>query len=539
MVGGDRDGILLGAGIITNQGTISATSGYGIDVTSAATVTNAGTITGGNGIAVYFGAGAQGQLSIDPGAVFNGNADDVAGTGTINLAPGIASGTLSGFNAKYIGFSQINVDPGAHWTLAASQLNPGQTIAASDSLTIAGGLINNGVISAGASAIVFTSSLSGTGTVSAGAGGAAVFDGSVAATQTIQNNGTIFINDPAEFEAAVTGSGVEIIACFAAGTHIATAAGAVPVEHLKLGDLLHTADAGLQKIKWLGTRTYASPFAARNHMVLPIRIQAGAIADRIPARDLWVSPGHAIYIAGMFIHAWRLINGISITQVSAMETITYFHIEMENHEIILAENCPVETFMDENFRLQFHNAAEFAALYPGQVATQASCRQRLEGGPVLHAIQRRLAARARTNASAGRRTYRCPKRRFGWIFSPAAVSLAVPWPTSIAPISAMRASAAAATALSFRAFPEPADKSASAAAPITRNYQRWLAQSSPDPQAHPDRSSTGASGLRTRRLRCSRRPCAAPIGSTENCCSAIGCWWPPSRSRGPSAGCCA
>ncbi len=149
----------------------------------------------------------------------------------------------------------------------------------------------------------------------------------------------------------------------------------------------------MQKVKWIGKRGYAAPFA--NHAkVLPICIKANALACNVPARDLFVSPGHAICIDGVLIHAARLVNGVSIFQLSSVEQVMYYHIELEGHEVVFAENCPAETYMGEYFRRQFHNAAEFAQLYPGEAAPEAICLPRLDSGFQLHAIQSRIARRA-------------------------------------------------------------------------------------------------------------------------------------------------
>jgi Tol biopolymer transport system component len=184
------------------------------------------------------------------------------------------------------------------------------------------------------------------------------------------------------------------VTCYAAGTRIATPGGEVAVERLKIGDLVQTLHAGEQKIKWIGTRTYDGRFIAGNKIALPICIKADAISENIPARDLWVSPGHAIYFDGVLIHASRLVNGVSVIQAEQVAQISYYHIELENHEIIFAENCPAETFMREDFRARFQNAAEYARLYPGDSATETSCLPLLDHGFQLHAIQRRIAARA-------------------------------------------------------------------------------------------------------------------------------------------------
>jgi len=183
------------------------------------------------------------------------------------------------------------------------------------------------------------------------------------------------------------------VACFRSGTRILTDHGNLPVETLRIGDRVVTVHAGLQPIKWIGTRTYTAPFC--NHdKILPIRIAANAIAENIPSRDLAVSPGHAIHLDGVLIHAVQLLNGVTITQLPSLPEITYFHIELENHEIILADNCPSETYRGECFRRQFQNAENFSALYPGSQAPENFSAPLVTHGFHLAAILRRLRARA-------------------------------------------------------------------------------------------------------------------------------------------------
>ena len=42
----------------------------------------------------------------------------------------------------------------------------------------------------------------------------------------------------------------------------------------------------------------------------------------------------------------------------------YYHVELDDHSLILAENTPAETFVDNVDRLNFDNWAEHEALYP-------------------------------------------------------------------------------------------------------------------------------------------------------------------------------
>lgn len=197
--------------------------------------------------------------------------------------------------------------------------------------------------------------------------------------------------------AAVNGTnivGESLIApCYCAGTKIRTAKGEVPVEALQIGDEVETLHGQMRKIKWIGRRAYDGRFIAGQHLRLPVCISRDAIADNVPSRDLWVSPGHAIFIADHLIPAWRLLNGVTITQAQSVERVEYFHVELDTHEVIFAENCPAESFLDDGCRGQFQNAGEFAHLYGG--AMPGCGRTRTESGFVLDHIQRRLARRAR------------------------------------------------------------------------------------------------------------------------------------------------
>jgi hypothetical protein len=99
----------------------------------------------------------------------------------------------------------------------------------------------------------------------------------------------------------------------------------------------------------------------------PIRIAAGALAENVPARDLFVSPDHGIVVDGVLAFASALVNGTTIAQVAGPgPRFAYYSIETERHEVILAEGCPVETFMDHVPRSLWENHADYLALYPDE-----------------------------------------------------------------------------------------------------------------------------------------------------------------------------
>ena len=59
----------------------------------------------------------------------------------------------------------------------------------------------------------------------------------------------------------------------------------------------------------------------------------------------------------------HLINGTSIAQVP-MDAVTYFHVELPQHDVILAEGLVAETFLDTGNRSALVNGGGMVALHP-------------------------------------------------------------------------------------------------------------------------------------------------------------------------------
>ena len=185
------------------------------------------------------------------------------------------------------------------------------------------------------------------------------------------------------------------IACFCRGTRIRTPEGDVPVETLRIGQAVTTLSGTARPIKWIGTRRYAAPFAHANEDVHPIRIDRDALSDGVPSRDLFVSPLHALYLDHVLVPARLLMNGRTITQIHDRALIEYFHIELDRHDILLAEDTAAESFVDCDSRQMFANARDFEQLYPGDDGPRwAFCAPRVEDGARLARITLRLEQRA-------------------------------------------------------------------------------------------------------------------------------------------------
>ncbi len=146
--------------------------------------------------------------------------------------------------------------------------------------------------------------------------------------------------------------------CFCAGTRIATPDGTSLVEDLQPGDTVRLADGRDVTVRWIG-RQPVDITRSNPHEANPIRITRGAFGDGLPERDLRVSPDHAIALDGYLINAGALVNGTTIYQErNVSENFTYYHIETDAHELILAEGVAAETFVDYTDRDAFENADE-------------------------------------------------------------------------------------------------------------------------------------------------------------------------------------
>jgi Hint domain-containing protein len=155
--------------------------------------------------------------------------------------------------------------------------------------------------------------------------------------------------------------------CFLRGTQILTSKGEICVEDLSIGDVVETVRGDAISIRWIGRQLYKKAAAARWHeSVLPVRISRLALNEKAPHRDLYLSPGHRVFLDRVLIPAKYLINGTSITQAipQGIGEIEYFHIELESHEVIFAEGAAAETLLVTNVqREHFSNFVEYERLY--------------------------------------------------------------------------------------------------------------------------------------------------------------------------------
>ncbi|MBV8104522.1 MAG: Hint domain-containing protein [Hyphomicrobiales bacterium] len=196
---------------------------------------------------------------------------------------------------------------------------------------------------------------------------------------------------------AATNHLISTIPCFAAGTLIRRPRGDAPVESLQVGDLVVTASGEPRPVKWIGH----SDFDLRSHPnprpVFPVRIAADALGPGRPSQDLYVSSGHSICIdlcGEVLIPAGLLVNGTTVAPVE-VEEISYWHVELDSHDILIANNLPAESYLAMGNRTFFAEAGATVDAPEGGERTYADfCRPVAIDGPILAFVRERLMIQA-------------------------------------------------------------------------------------------------------------------------------------------------
>ena len=343
--------------MVTASGTVEV---FGDGLLSGASISTGGYVKVDSGAANFTTVSAGGALNVD--SVGSASATVVLGGGTENVFNG---GTVSGTLVSSGGTLAL---------LGSAALASGTTLLSGANLDLGGF-----VFSSGGSASIDGNDLL---TVTEG--------GNTFTAQLLGNYAGLAL----QLSSAGAGTMLYVgAACYCRGTLITTTRGPVAVEALAAGDELVTVSGVARPIIWIGTRSYGGRFLASNDAMLPVLIRAGALGEMLPQRDLFVSPDHAMFLGGVLVPAKSLVNGASIVKVQAADQVDYFHLELPSHDVILAEGAASESFVDDDSRALFQNAAECA--HAGQPAGPALyCAPRVEAGHALEAIRNQIAARA-------------------------------------------------------------------------------------------------------------------------------------------------
>jgi hypothetical protein len=158
------------------------------------------------------------------------------------------------------------------------------------------------------------------------------------------------------------------VVCFVAGTQIRTPQGERAIETLQPGDLISTAN-GVKPVKFVSrnTRHFNELLAVGKS---PIRVAASAFGAAGPSADLLMSPSHALCLEGTLIEAAALLDYAGVSRVDEWQSqqLTYFNIELEQHELIWANGALTESYFSSYrsngfSRQSWDNYDDYRALY--------------------------------------------------------------------------------------------------------------------------------------------------------------------------------
>ncbi len=389
LASGSSNGTLSGLGTnFTNFGSVTVDSGASWDLTGSntlaagSTLTNAGTLTlSGATLSDAGGLVNNGKVVLDPSTF---NVASLTGTGTVTIDAG---STLAVQGAISSGQDIVFGGTGGVFDITAPSQFGGTitSFVAGDTIDLTSTKDNGGHADMDYSTNVLTVTDNGN-------------------TYTLQFDqsenfaGDYFHLTP---DNSGNGPGTDITEnttpCYCRGTLIRTRAGEVPVENLAIGNKVMTMSGASGRSNGSGGAAIAgvSSWAAKKSCRSASRRARSTTMCRNATCGF--RRNHAMYLDGVLIEAKDLVNGVSIVQAERVDKVEYFHIELETHDVIIAEGALSESFIDDDSRFMFHNAHEYRALYP-EAATDVAqyCAPRLDDGYELEAIRQRHCAARRT-----------------------------------------------------------------------------------------------------------------------------------------------
>ncbi|KXV61701.1 hypothetical protein AD948_00770 [Acetobacter senegalensis] len=148
-------------------------------------------------------------------------------------------------------------------------------------------------------------------------------------------------------------------ACFCRGSRIRTARGDIPVEEIQIGDHIVAFDDDVTKgtirqVTWVGqSRAVVRKRLPDDEAGYPVRLLKGAIAHDVPYKDMLITSEHCLFLDGRFVPVRMLVNGRSIFFDKSIESYDYYHVETENHSVIMADGVLTESYLDTGNRFAF------------------------------------------------------------------------------------------------------------------------------------------------------------------------------------------
>lgn len=189
------------------------------------------------------------------------------------------------------------------------------------------------------------------------------------------------------------------VICYLAGSMIRTPDGDVAIENLRVGDVVLAYANGqsvARDVIWAGRKH----MAVQTHLPeadagYPVRVKANAIADGVPYKDMLITPEHCLFLDGAFVPVRMLVNGGSIAYDHTITAYDYYHVETQQHSIIMADGALTESYLDTGNRGSFRQDGTVVTLGGRHLSWEHDAAAPLETAqPVVEKLFHALAARA-------------------------------------------------------------------------------------------------------------------------------------------------
>ena len=181
--------------------------------------------------------------------------------------------------------------------------------------------------------------------------------------------------------------------CFLPGTLILTDRGEVAVGKLQVGDTVTSMNGRQRRLSWIG-QGRALATRGRRSAATPVIVRRGALSNNVPHCDLHITKGHSLYLDGVLIPVEELINHRSILWDDRAQEVTLYHLELDTHDVLLANGAPAESYRDDGNRWLFQNANTGWHLPP-----KPPCCAVMTSGNLVDAVWRRLLERCGPRAN--------------------------------------------------------------------------------------------------------------------------------------------
>ncbi len=182
----------------------------------------------------------------------------------------------------------------------------------------------------------------------------ALQNGAAAGTNQVQTgSGNAQIDGFGNITAGTITPGDSVL-CFETNVQIDVPGGTRAAGDLKSGDKVVCEDGEFRPVVWIGKSHAGKTELACSPKLRPVRIVAGALGDGCPSHDLLVSRQHRIVVRSkiaqrMFGEAEVLVAAIKLTKLpgifvdDTVDEVTYVHVLLERHEILVANGALAES----------------------------------------------------------------------------------------------------------------------------------------------------------------------------------------------------